>query len=50
MFLVIILVQLYVILVRNGMFYLKIIPSNFLVTIFNYVLDTVYIYSWKKNW
>jgi hypothetical protein len=47
-FLVIVLVQFYVILVRNGMFYIKTKSLNF-VTIFYYVIDIVYIYSWKKN-
>ena len=46
-FLVIFLVQFCIILVRNGMFYIKTKSSN-LVTIFYYVIDTVYIYSWKK--
>jgi hypothetical protein len=41
------LVQLCVILVRNGMFNKKTKSSN-LVTKFYYVIDTVYIYSWKK--
>ena len=40
------LIQLYIILVRNGMFYKK-QKSSFLVTIFYYVIDIVYIYSWK---
>jgi hypothetical protein len=43
-FLVIFLVQFCVILVRNGMFYIKTKSLN-LVTIFYYVIDTVYIYS-----
>ena len=34
-------------LVRNGMFYEK-HKLSYLVTNFYYVLDTVYIYSWKK--
>ena len=46
-FVVIILVQFYVILVRNGMFYSKNRSSN-LITIFYCVIDTMYIYSWKK--
>ena len=43
----IVLAQLCVILVRNGLFYKKTKWSN-LVTISYYVIDTVYIYSWKK--
>ena len=46
-FVVIILIQFCVILVRNGMFYSKQRSSN-LVTIFYYVIDTMYIYSWKE--
>ena len=46
-FVVIILIQFCVILVRNGMFYSKQRSSN-LVTIFYYVIDIVYIYSWKE--
>ena len=46
-FVVIVLVQLCVILVRNGMFYKKTKSSN-LVTNFYCVLDIVYIYSWTK--
>jgi hypothetical protein len=46
-FVVVFLVRFCVILVRNGMFYIKTKSSN-LVTIFYYVIDIVYIYSWKK--
>jgi len=48
---VVFLVQFCVILVRNGMFYVKTKSSN-LVIVFYYVIDTMYIYSWKewKNW
>ena len=41
------LIQFCIILVSNGMFYEK-HKSSYLVTIFYYVIDTVYIYSWKK--
>ena len=44
-FVVNVLVQLCIILVRNGMFYKKKQKSSNLVTIFYYVIDTVYIYS-----
>ena len=44
---VIFLVQFCVILVRNGKFYEKHKPS-YLVATFYYVIDTVYIYSWKE--
>ena len=47
-FVVIILVQFCVILVRNGMFYLEKNKSLNLVIVFYYVIDTVYIYSWKR--
>ena len=43
-FVVIVLVQLCVILVGNGMFYEKTKSSN-LVTLFYYVIDAMYIYS-----
>ena len=46
-FVVVCLVQLCIILIRNGMFYEK-HKSPYLVTVFYYVIDTVYIYSWKK--
>ena len=42
-FVVIFLVQIYVIVVRNGMFYKK--KSSNLVTVFYYVIGNVYIYS-----
>ena len=41
------LVQFCIIIVRNGMFYEK-QKSSSLVTNFNFVIDTMYIYSWKK--
>ena len=41
-----VLVQFCIILVRNGMFYEK-HKSSYLVINFHYVIDTVYIYSWK---
>ena len=47
-FVVIVLVQSCIILVRNGVFYEK-HKSSYLVTIFYSVIDTVYIYSWKKK-
>ena len=47
LFVDIVLVQFCIILVRNGMFY-EDHKSSFLVTIFYYIIDTVYIYSWKK--
>ena len=46
-FVVIILVQLCVTLVRNNMFYEK-QGSSILITIFYYVIDIMYIYSWKQ--
>ena len=42
LFVIIFLVQFYIILVRNGMFYEK-NKSSYLVTIVYYVIDTVYI-------
>ena len=47
-FVVIILVQFYVILVRNNMFHKKNIDHSILVTISYYVIDTVYLFSWNK--
>ena len=44
-FVVICFVQFDIILVRNGIFYEK-YKSSYLVTIFYYVIDTVYIYPW----
>ena len=46
-FVVMFLVQFCIILVRNGMFYEK-HKSSYLVTFFYYVINTVYIYSWKN--
>ena len=46
-FLVIFLVHLCIILVRNGMFYEK-HKSSYKMTIYYYVIDILYIYSWKK--
>ena len=43
-FVVVVLVQFCVILVRNGMFYKRTKSPN-LVIVFHYVIDTVYIYS-----
>ena len=43
-FVVLVLVQFYIIVVRNVMFYER-HKSSYLVTIFYYVIDTVYIYS-----
>ena len=43
------LVQFCIILVRKGMFYEK-HKLSYLVTIFPYVIDTLYMYSWKNNW
>ena len=45
-FVVVCFVQFCIILVRNGMFYEK-HKSSYLDTILYYVIDTVYIYSWK---
>ena len=46
-FVVIVLVQFCIILVRNGVF-CENHKSSYSVTIFNCVIDTVYTYSWKK--
>ena len=46
-FVVIVLVQFCIIIVKNSMFYEKHKSSCF-VTIFCYVIDTVYIYPWKN--
>ena len=52
-FVVIGVVRFCINLVRNGMFYKK-HKSSYLVTIFYYVIDNMYIYFWKnkliKNW
>ena len=47
LFLVIILVQFCIILVRNGMFSRNKRSSNLVIN-FYHVIDTMYIYSWKK--
>ena len=46
-FVVSFLVQFRIILVRNGMFYEN-HKSSYLVNIFYCVIETMYIYSWKK--
>ena len=46
-FVVINLVQFCIILVRNSMFYKK-HKSSYMVTAFYYVINTVFIYSWKN--
>ena len=46
-FVVIVLVQFCIILVRNGMFHEK-HKSSYLVFIFYYVIDSMFIHSWKK--
>ena len=46
-FLIIVLIQFCIILARNGMFSRNKISSNLVIN-FYHVIDTMYIYSWKK--